>query len=120
MNLDELFPKVKMYDSLYCKTFRREDRWYLIEDKNTMLRLFISFNGTIGENQINPPDTVYMRLDKYQQYSAPLNEETYNYLEDKEGIIKQLLPFGFSSSIDNLERILEILKPLKETKQKDW
>lgn len=98
----------------------RQNLVYLIEDKDTCLRIWIGFHGTVKENRENPPNTVYMRLDKYKQYSAPLDEHSYKYLEDKKGIIKQLLPFGFTSSIDNLQTILNIVKPLKQTQLKVW
>jgi hypothetical protein len=98
----------------------RNELCFLIEDRDTCLRLWVDYDGTLGESRVNPPNTIYMRLDKYQAYSVPLNNETYNYLEDKKGIIKQLLPYGFKSSIDNLDDVLTIVAKLKPKQLKSW
>jgi len=79
-----------------------------IEDRFTNLRIFI--------DEIY----VYMRLDKFQAYSAPLSEETIGYLNKPNDIINQLLQYGFKSSITSLNDILEITKKLKYRRCKEW
>lgn len=98
----------------------RKELCYLIEDKDTCLRLWVGFDGTVKENRENPPNTVFMRLDKYQNYSCPLDLHTYKYIKDENKIVKKLLVYGFKSSISNLNQILTILKPLKQVHLKSW
>jgi hypothetical protein len=81
----------------------------LIGDKDTTLRIWV-----------DKKDNVFMRLDKYQAYSAPLSEDSYKYLTDENGIIKQLLQFGFKSQIANIPAILKITESLKQVTPEAW
>ena len=64
-----------------------------VEGKFTNLRIWISDGG------------IYMRLDRANQYSAPLCEKSYNYLEKDNKIIKELSNMGFPTNINNLKKI---------------
>jgi hypothetical protein len=72
-----------------------------IEGGYTNLRIWISNNS------------IYMRLDKCNAYSTPLNTETFKYLKKPHQTVQKLLKFGFKSSISNLNEILEITKDMK-------
>lgn len=90
-----------------------------IEGRTTNLRIFTGKNEN-GKYSFKEHNTVYLRLDKFQNYSAPLKEDTFNYLENKDTPVKQLLKFGFSSSINNLPEILEITKGMKIRECLQW
>lgn len=51
-----------------------------IEGKYTNLRIWTGFDGP-GKHSFEKHDTIFMRLDKCNNYSVPLSEETFNYLE---------------------------------------
>jgi hypothetical protein len=65
-------------------------------------------------------DKVYMRLDRANQYSAPLSEKSFGYLNNPPAEIKELLKFGFESSIENIPAIIELTKNLKERQCISW
>ena len=80
-----------------------------IEGRYTNLRIFIGHNG----NGHLPIDSVFMRLDKANEYSTPLNEKSINYLYKEHNEINELLEkFGFVSSISNLPEILRITEKM--------
>jgi len=80
-----------------------------IEGKGTNLRIW-----TRGES-------VLMRLDIYKQSSVPLHTSACDYLEKPNDVIYKLAHgFGFTSSVNNVSRILEITKGLKERAVKEW
>lgn len=98
------------------KLYNKEQLVLNIE-KDLNLRIWIGYNGTVGEDKIYPPNSVWMRLDNYNQYSVPLSKET-NYTRSK--TIEKLETFNFPSPIEKLDKILEITKDLKETTLKPW
>jgi hypothetical protein len=58
---------------------------------------------------------MYMRLDKANQYNAPLSLESYGYLDKPNAIIAELVKkFGFKSSDNDLEDIVTLTAPMKE------
>jgi hypothetical protein len=93
-----------------------------IEGRFTNLRIWKSNNKIERESIYNPvaesapisDAKVYMRLDRANQYSVPLNQETIGYLEKEHPIIKELLQFGFESDVTNIDKVLEITAPLKD------
>jgi hypothetical protein len=91
-----------------------------VEGKSTNLRLWIGFDGTVAENKINPPNTIFMRLDKMNEFDAPLSSDCYGYLMRENKALLELLRFGFKSSIENLDEILKITENLKEREKNNW
>lgn len=85
-----------------------------IEGRYTNLRIWKSRLHP----KFNPDDSdgVYMRLDRANQYSAPLSPETLKYIENENSPVHQLAEFGFPTSIENLRKILEITEnmPIRE------
>lgn len=84
-----------------------------IEGKYTNLRIWTGRD----ENGKHPPenhDTVFMRLDRANHYSAPLSSESYSYLEKPNEVIDKLLKFGFKCDINSVHNIIELTLSLKE------
>ncbi len=73
-----------------------------------------------GKHEPSTHDTIYMRLDRANQYNATLSEETFKYLDNAETPVKDLVQFGFKSSIENLAEILEITKSMKYRELVEW
>jgi hypothetical protein len=73
-----------------------------IEDRFTNLIIWIG-----KSNQ-----TIYMCLDKANNYSVPLNIDTIGHLKKPNKIIENLLKFGFKSDIKHLKEIIDITKDL--------
>jgi len=90
-----------------------------IEGRFTNLRIWTGCNKA-GRHPRSEHTEVWMRLDCANQYNAPLNDETYKYLDDKDKVIEKLLKFGFMSPISNLDEILEITKDLKWRELVAW
>jgi len=86
---------------------------------NTTLLIWIGYDGTVGEDKVNPPSHVWMRIDKYQQYWVPF-EAGYEYLKGKVKILDKLVKFGFKSEISNLSEILQITEELEDSLQLRW
>lgn len=89
-----------------------------IEGKNTNLRIWIGNEKSISEGCGR--QMVYIRLDCFQSYSAPLNKE--NYLQCPNEVINRLLEFYVfgQTDVSKLDEILEITKELKERKCLNW
>lgn len=89
-----------------------------IEDRFTNLRIWIGNEKCLtdggGKRQI------FMRLDKYNNYSVPLDAEKFKYLQNPPKGLEKLLKFGFQSDIENLDEILEITKKLKYRELISW
>ena len=83
------------------------------------LVIWVSFDGTVGENKVNPPNTVFMRVDHHNQYWVPLDSAVTHvgYLYP---ILNKLSKFGFKSDINNLDEILNIVKDLEITERNNW
>lgn len=92
-----------------------------IEGKHTNLRIWVDFNGTMGEALVNPPDSIFMRLDKYQAYSVPL-DSGMKYLEVDNPIRLKLTAAGFDfiSPIDKLDELLELTKDMQYRELLPW
>ena len=66
-------------------------------------------------------DKIYMRLDKYKQYSVPFTRKTVNYLNNVPPQLRLLLEMGeFAVDLSFEPSIVEVLETMKITKQKDW
>lgn len=83
-----------------------------VEGRTTNLRVWTSKND----------DTVYFRLEKHNQYNAPLSNESVNYLEkDNKEITKLNALFGFNRATKkDIDTIVDILKGFKFRACKDW
>lgn len=82
-----------------------------IEGKFTNLRIFIGNEKCLAEG--GGDKMIYMRLDRANQYSVPLSEhKVMNYLKKPTDAMKKLIKFGFVSSIECLDEILEITKDM--------
>ena len=83
-----------------------------IEGRNTNLRVWTSKND----------DTIYFRLDCFQQYSSPLSNESVLYLDkpnDKVNKLNEL--FGFNGATKNdIDTIIDIIKDMKIRPCKIW
>jgi hypothetical protein len=79
-----------------------------IEGRSTNLRIWQSH------------DHVYMRLDKANAYSVPLQADTISYLNKPNEPIIKLLKYGFESHTTNLSDILEITKGMKYRPCIEW
>jgi len=110
--------RLKTYEERLADVNRGFKLTLAVEERFTNLRIWTGSSKTKAEGGV--VDTVYMRLDKFKAYSAPLNEQSYGYLNNKSPIIYSLLRFGFSSPIENLKDILTITMPLKQRDLKDW
>jgi hypothetical protein len=75
-----------------------------IEGKFTNLRIW----STKHDNNI------YMRLDRANQYSAPLSNDTINYLDKPHPAVNKLNElFGFNGATkDDIDTIIEITKKM--------
>lgn len=64
---------------------------------------------------------LYMRLDKFKQYSIPLSEKSYQYLNLK-FLKKDILKFKFGQKFTNdiLVEVINITKDLKEREPLHW
>lgn len=80
-----------------------------VENTDTNLRIWRGKEGS-----------VCIRLDKFEAYSAPLSQSSYDYLEQNNEVVKALIPIGFLSPVENLDSILEITKDLKSRLTKKW
>lgn len=89
-----------------------------IEGRYTNLRIFTGKDAN-GKHHFNSHDTVYLRLDKANEYSAPLDNETINYLINISKVAP-LLEFGFKSNISNLVEILSITESFKDRDCISW
>lgn len=89
-----------------------------IEGKDTNLQIWIGVDGA-GRHEPNKSDTVFMRIDKYNEYSVPLSEVSIA-IQDKTSPVLQLTKFGFKSPIKGLKEILEITLKMKYRKSKPW
>jgi hypothetical protein len=92
-----------------------------IEGKFTNLRIWIGASKCKAEGGV--VDTVYIRLDRANHYSAPLSDKSFAYLEtDCKAVdsVKELLEFGFTSPLEKLDEILEITKGLKDRQCIAW
>lgn len=69
--------------------------------------------------KINPDNSegIFMRIQKYQQYSVPLLKDTLSYIKNKKSPVHSLGVFDFPTSVDNLDEILKITIKLKERKE---
>ncbi len=90
-----------------------------IEGRFTNIRIWSGKNAN-GVYNPNEHDTIFIRLDCAHQYSAPLSDKSYNYLKLPNKTIEQLLIFGFTCDISNLETILSITKDLKYRQLTQW
>jgi len=82
-----------------------------IEGRYTNLRIWIGNEKCMAEG--GGDKKIYMRLDCANHYSVPLSEDkVMNYLEKPTDAMKKLIKFGFISSIECLDEILEITKDM--------
>ena len=91
--------------------------WLGIEGRYTNLRIWKSrLNPIFNRNgSINPDKSegIFMRLDKANSYSAPVNEKNLGYIQDEKSVVHKLAKFEFPTSVENLNEIIEITKSLK-------
>lgn len=103
-------PIQKTFDERLATINNSGEIWLAIEGRYTNLRIW--------KNRIHPKansdntEGIYMRLDKANNYSVPLNSESVNYIQDEKSVVYQLAKFEFPTSVDNLYEILEITKDL--------
>jgi len=90
-----------------------------IEGRFVNLQIWTGCNKN-GKYHPNEHTEVYIRLDKANAYNVPLNNKTYNYIDDKDKVIEKLLKFGFMSPISNLSEILDITKNLQYRISVEW
>ncbi len=84
---------------------------FAVEGKYTNLRVWCGHDGPQSHKHLI--DTVFMRLDRANHYSAPLQPDSYKYLEKPNLIIRGLAyKFGFKSPISDAEEILSSLQTL--------
>jgi len=103
--------KVHMKKNLDKKGWKFETSLELaIEGRFTNLIIWVSDEKCLAEG--GGDKKIYMRLDCANHYSAPLREETANYLEKPHEAITKLLKYGFISDIECLDEILEITKDM--------
>lgn len=81
---------------------------------------FINLRIWVSDNDDKTAKMVYMRLDKFEAYSAPLKPESAKYLNQQNPAIEQLLQYGFVSPVTCLNNILEITKDMKYRQCKEW
>ena len=83
-----------------------------VEGRTTNLQIWTSKND----------ETIYFRLDKFQNYSATLSDESVNYLEKRnEVVIKLNMLFGFNRATKNdIDTIIEIIKDMKIRECISW
>lgn len=89
-----------------------------IEGRFTNLRIWIGNEKCLADG--GGKRQIFMRLDKYNDYSVPFNAENFKYLQNPPKGFDKLLKFGFQSDIENLDEILEITKKLKYRKLREW
>lgn len=66
-------------------------------------------------------DKIYMRLDKYKQYSVPFTQKTVNYLNNVPHQLRLLLEMGeFTFDLSFESAIVGVLETMVITKRKDW
>jgi len=87
----------------------------------TNLRLWTGRNKA-GKHLVKDHDTIFIRLDSFQQYSVPLHEDVIFYVEDEYAdILKKLIELGgFMIPILKMEEVLEITKKLKPRELLSW
>ena len=101
-------------ERIYRLTKENAELSLAVEGRFTNLRIWVS------DNDDKTAKMVYMRLDKFEAYSAPFKPESASYLRKPNPVIDQLLQYGFVSPITCLNDILEITKELKYRQCKEW
>lgn len=83
-----------------------------VEGKNTNLRVWTSKND----------NTVYFRLDCFNQYNTPLSDKSILYLDKPNDKVSQLNTlFGFNRATKNdIDTIIDIIKDMKIRPCKKW
>lgn len=99
---------------------RGEELQLAIEGRFTNLRIWTGRNAPGTKHPFSEHDTIYMRLDKANAYSTPLDESSAKRLDAEHTAINHLLKFGFQSSISNLDEVLAITADMKERRCIDW
>ena len=81
-----------------------------VETKSTNLRIWLS------------KGIVYMRLDCFKQYSVPLSEKSFSYLDKPHKAVKELCDkYGFNGATEkDIPTILEIVKDMKQRDVREW
>lgn len=89
-----------------------------VEGKYTNIRIWF---GRLHA-PVNPDNTmcVYMRLDCANQYSAPISDKSFAYLNNPDTPVKELVQFGFPANAEHLETIVRITKDMKERECIAW
>lgn len=94
------------------KILQSGELWLAVEGRYTNLRIWTG-RDVNGRHPLNEHDTVFMRLDKANEYSTPLSEDSFFRLSKKgQDAIRPLLRFGFKCSINNIDEILSITDSL--------
>jgi len=90
-----------------------------IEGRFTNLRIFASIKT---EKRPCNDNKIRFRLDKGNQYSVPLNNETIEYLDKEHATVKKLNElFGFdSATLEDADQILEITKDMISRQSIEW
>jgi hypothetical protein len=88
-----------------------------VEGRYTNLRIWIGNEKSVAEG--GGRLCVYMRLDKYNNYSVPLDMERAKYVKN-ETIHFLASQFKFGCGIECLDKILEITKDLKQRNCLSW
>jgi len=111
MNIEER--RTFLTKDIHNLNYRNSDELVLRKTKcNVRLRIWISRSrGNL---------MIYMRLDKYNQFSVPLCEEALKYISNPPKEFIELLKFGFCSHIENLNAILEITNKMKHARLTEW
>lgn len=91
-----------------------------VEDRFTNLRIWIGNEKSISDGCGRL--LIYMRLDKLQNYSVPLSQETALYLDKKHPAIEKLLTFYEfgNTDITQLDKVLEIVSKMKHRECREW
>lgn len=89
-----------------------------IEGRGTNLRIWVGNEKSLAEG--GGRKLIYMRLDKYNDYSVTWNKEYFEYLQNPPKEMSKLLKFEFTSELSDLDEILEITKKMKYRELMSW
>lgn len=96
---------------------------FAIEGKFTNLRVWLSHSGPGKYNElVKPAEHIYMRLDIANQSNVPFTKKVLSYLNNQENpiVLKLLELVDFTTSINNLDLILDILLTMKPRECVVW
>lgn len=90
-----------------------------VEGRYTNLRIFSNFKS---KNNDCKKDTIFFRLDRYNEYSACLSHKLCAYLDKRNEVVERLHElFGFDGAKkSDLETILELTKEMEHRECFEW